>query len=361
MKHFSSMFSFKQALISLILLVLFCMTGKAQTKVWNDVVSGYTNTNGILKVTRVAMYGDRTELSLHVNFVKGQWIAIAPNTIIKADGKDYVVKEATVLTLGERFTLPEDTLNFMLTFEPVPAQTEKFDLDEPGGWCVMNIRDASLQPKGIIDTYWRNEATGDWFIGFAKEQVVYQNQVWDVVSQTEKKGGYELTLNNGKTIKVGKMKKGLRTIVVDGGQPVTCSPITTATLPDYPVKDTRKGFVDNGYNQTDSVTIIGWLKDMPEQAWQTGKEFSVAYEDIITNKEENAYTKMDSIGRFTMKMPLLNTSEVFIDWRRSTVNAFLEPGKTYFFLYDFVTGQKLWMGDDVRASASPPYTICICP
>ena len=342
------MFSFKQALISLILLVLFCMTGKAQTKVWNDVVSGYTNTNGILKVTRVAMYGDRTELSLHVNFVKGQWIAIAPNTIIKADGKDYVVKEATVLTLGERFTLPEDTLNFMLTFEPVPAQTEKFDLDEPGGWCVMNIRDASLQPKGIIDTYWRNEATGDWFIGFAKEQVVYQNQVWDVVSQTEKKGGYELTLNNGKTIKVGKMKKGLRTIVVDGGQPVTCSPITTATLPDYPVKDTRKGFVDNGYNQTDSVTIIGWLKDMPEQAWQTGKEFSVAYEDIITNKEENAYTKMDSIGRFTMKMPLLNTSEVFIDWRRSTVNAFLEPGKTYFFLYDFVTGQKLWMGDDVR-------------
>lgn len=338
---------FKSAFLTLILLALFCMASQAQTKVWNDIVSGYANTPYVT-VTRVAMYGDRTELSLHIDFVKGQWIAIAPNTVVKAAGKEYMVKEATVLTLGEQYTLPEDTLNFMLTFEPVPATTTALDLVEPGGWCVMNIRNAGLLPEGITDTYWRDEATGDWLIGFAPHHVILDNHVWDIANQKEKKGGYELTLDNGKTIKVGKMKKGLRTIAIDEGKPVTCSPITTTTLPDYPVKDTRRGFIDNGYNATDSVTIVGWLKDIPEQAWQKGKEFEVAYEDIITNKEENAYTKMDSLGRFTMKMPLFNSSEVFIDWGRSTVNAFLEPGKTYFFLYDFITGQKLWMGDDVR-------------
>ena len=359
-KHF-----FKPTLLAVILFVLSCLTGQAQTKVWANIVAGYANTP-VVKVTRVAMYEDRTELSMFIDLVKGRWIAISPNTVLKTEGKEYVVKKATVLTLGERFTMPEDTLNFVLTFDPVSSKTEKLDLVDPGGWCVMNIRDASLLPQGIIDTYWRDEATGDWLIGFAKDNVVYQNKVWDIVDVKEKKDAYTLTLLfnnmtgakcafhskdfslNAKVIKVGKMKKGLRTITIDDGKPVTCSPITTATMPDYPVKDTRKGFVDNGYNHTDSVTIVGWLKDMPDQAWQAGKEFKVSYEDIITNKEENAYTKMDSLGRFTLKIALLNTSEVFIDWGRTTVNAFLEPGKTYFFLYDFKTGQKLWMGDDVR-------------
>ena len=87
---------------------------------------------------------------------------------------------------------------------------------------------------------------------------------------------------------------------------------------------------------------------MPDAVRQQNHEFSIDFEDILTNKQETTYAKMDSLGRFTFKMPLFNTSEVFIDWGRTYVNAFLEPGKTYFFLSDFVTGQKLWMGDDVR-------------
>ena len=106
------------------------------------------------------MYGDRTELTLHIDFVKGQWIRIAKNTTVKADGKDYAVKSATVFKLGEQYTMHEDTLNFVLTFEPVPATTEKLDLVEPGGWCVMNIRRADWLPEGIANTYWRDEATG---------------------------------------------------------------------------------------------------------------------------------------------------------------------------------------------------------
>lgn len=43
-------------------------------------------------------------------------------------------------------------------------------------------------------------------------------------------------------------------------------------------------------------------------------------------------------------MPLLNTTEVFLDWGRTTVAAVLEPGETYFFIYDFHTGQQMFMG-----------------
>ncbi len=336
----------KQSVIT-ILFVLVSMTGRAQTVVWDEVVTGYVNQSGV-SVTKVALNDNRTELTLHVSLVKGAWITIAPNTVLKTDGKDFALQSATVLTPGEQYTLTDDTVNFVLTFEPMPVTTKRFDFVEPGGWHLLNIRNANDLSEGITDTYWRNEATGDWLIGFAEKHVVYQNKVWDIVRRTEKKDAYTLTLDDGTIVKIGKMKKGLRTIAIGNGEPVVCSPITGAVMPDYPTKDLRTGFVDNGYAPTDSVTIIGWLKDMPPQAWRNGREFAVAYEDIISERQENAYTVMDSLGRFSFKMSLLNSTEVFIDWGRSTVQTFLEPGKTYFFLNDFKTGQRLWMGDDVR-------------
>ena len=98
-KHF-----FKPTLLAVILFVLSCLTGQAQTKVWANIVAGYANTP-VVKVTRVAMYEDRTELSMFIDLVKGRWIAISPNTVLKTEGKEYVVKK-------ERF-LQSDLFSFM--------------------------------------------------------------------------------------------------------------------------------------------------------------------------------------------------------------------------------------------------------
>ena len=200
----------------------------------------------------------------------------------------------------------------------------------------------------IADTYWRNEATGEWFIGFAAKHVIYNNKVWDIANQTENMGVYTLTLNNSTIIKVGKLKNDMRRIAIGSEEPVTCSPITTAVLPDYPTKDLRKGFVDNNYQIGDSATLIGWMKDMPNQGWKFGREFGVDFESIFARQQVSTYTKMDSLGRFSLKIPLINSSQVFIDWRRSRLSSVMEPGKTYFLLCDFKTGQRLFMGNDAR-------------
>ena len=209
-------------------------------------------------------------------------------------------------------------------------------------------QEIKTQGETIADTYWRNEATGDWFIGFAQNHVVYDNRVWDITAQTENKDTYTLTLDNGTVIKVGKYKKGLRLIAIDGEKPVCCSLIVTASLPDYPIKDQRKGFVDNNYQMGDSAILIGWMKDMPEQMWKHGREFGVGIESIFARQQIYTYAKMDSMGRFSLKIPLFNSSQVFIDWDRSRLSSVMEPGKTYFLLCDFKTGQRLFMGDDVR-------------
>ena len=329
------------------LLALVVLVGQAQTKVWNDVVTSYSNAT-IVKVTQVAFYNDRTELSFHINYRAGSWIRINEKSFLQADGKQYAIKDATVLKLGEQYTLPTDMLDFVLIFEPVPQDVQSVYFVEPNGWQIGNIRSASILPQGLVDTYWRNDATGDWLIGIAPEHVIYKNKIYDIVSRKEEKDAYTLTLDDETTIKVSKYKKGVRTFTIGNEKPVACSPITTASLPDYPTKDTRTGFVDNGFRTGDSVTIIGWLKNMPPGVREQNPEFTVNYENNLTGNQESAYTKMDSLGRFTLKMPLQNTSEVYIDWQRSFVGAVLEPGKTYFLLHDFWTGQKLWMGDDVR-------------
>ena len=57
---------------------------------------------------------------------------------------------------------------------------------------------------------------------------------------------------------------------------------------------------------------------------------------------------MDSLGRFSIKIPLLNTSEVLMDWNITFLRNVLEPGETYFLLYDLEKGHKLFMGSNVR-------------
>ena len=158
------------------------------------------------------------------------------------------------------------------------------------------------------------------------------------------KDTYTFELAGGPVIKVGKLKKGKRSITIGNAKPIVCTPITTATLPDYPTKDLRKGFVDNGYIN-DSVTIIGWMKDMPQQQ---GNEFEVRYINLLKEETQRISAKVDAQGRFTLRFPLLNSTRVSFFMGRSYLSTFLEPGKSYFYLCDFKMGQKLFMGDDVR-------------
>ena len=213
---------------------------------------------------------------------------------------------------------------------------------------AVQAKEIKPQDETIADTYWRNEATGDWFIGFAPKHVIYNNKVWNIATQTEKDGSYMLKLDNGTVIKVSKFNNNLRSINIGNEKPVSCTPITTTALPDYPTKNQRNGFVDNNYQIGDSAILIGWMKDMPQDGWNYGREFGVGIENIFARQEITTYAKMDSLGRFSLKIPLINSSQVFIDWNRSRLSSVMEPGKTYFLLCDFKTGQRLFMGDDVR-------------
>ena len=352
MKSMKTIKTFLITILFLIGTIGFAQTDEKPVARWNEVITGYSKHASVINIKEVKMYSDRTELSVQVNYTPGYWIRVQNNLYLQSGANKYKVKDATVLTLGEQFWMPESgTVDFVLTFEPLPADCSSFDFIEPDGWIIKNVRESDKLQAGISDTYWRNESTGDWLIGFTPECVIYDGKFWDILSQTDSKDCYSiLAINNGISlnIEVGKLRKGVRSIRVDRAQPITCSPITTEVLPDYPHKDMRKGIKDNGYREGDFVTFTGWLKDMPAELYEKSTEFDISYVNILTDEDEKVYAPMDSLGRFTITMPLVNSTEVFLDWGRTTISTLLEPGETYLFLYDFSTDQKIFMGSDVR-------------
>ena len=144
---------------------------------------------------------------------------------------------------------------------------------------------------------------------------------------------------------VGKDKKGKRTIQI-GDRKASYSMITSRFMPDYPQKDTRTDFVDTDY-KADTVTVVGWIKDMPDK-YKGEKTFEFGYNNLFTGDQESVYADLDEQGRFKVSFPLLNSTEFFCDWSRCFMRTMLEPGKTYFLLYDFKEGRRYFMGDDCR-------------
>ena len=79
-------------LLSTLLLTLVCLIGAAQkVNTWNEVVTGFTNVR-ILKVTKVTLYADRTEVALHLDFRAGQWMSVAKETYLQAGDKQYSIR-----------------------------------------------------------------------------------------------------------------------------------------------------------------------------------------------------------------------------------------------------------------------------
>lgn len=132
------------------------------------------------------------------------------------------------------------------------------------------------------------------------------------------------------------------------GKKAEYSLITTSILPDYPQKDETTSLKDT-HNKPDTAIVVGWLRNMPKEFWDRGQEYSVQYYDLFsTFKEVSNCSKLDSLGRFEIKVPLINSTEVFMDWKHTYINTVLEPGETYYLLYDFKSGHAIFMGKNCR-------------
>lgn len=198
-----------------------------------------------------------------------------------------------------------------------------------------------------IPSSWRSEQNGEWIISFFENNVIYGNEFWNYQKDTFPK---VVTISHDGVVLMVEIKPldQNRYEITVGENNYICQQITENTLPDYPTKDLRAALKDNHYQNGDSVTIIGWLKDMPVRLKEKDNQFSVQYRNILTETNETFVADMDSIGRFHLKFPLVNTSQFFVDWGRCNLVLPLESGENYFLLVDFKDNKRLIMGHDAR-------------
>ena len=344
------------------MLAFVAMTGQAKEVVWDQPTIEYGTSNGdgffnlALDVTKVELKDNET-----VVYITAQqrsdypdfWFRFAEDTYLKVGEQRFTVTSADGIELGKQEQSHKDGKRDMaFHFPPLPKDTKAFDFiegDGQGAFQIKGIKPVEERWKQIFPSYWRNDQ-GDWKIAFFEDCAIYDCKFWDYkqCNVNQKTGEAEIVMTNGNEalkVVIGKDKKGQRQIQI-GSEKKVYSMITGRFLPDYPTKDTREGFVDTGYKE-DTVTVIGWIKDMPEHYKQL-KTFDFGYTDLFTDKQQSVSADLDEQGRFTVKIPIANSTGFYIDWRRCFIRTMFEPGKTYFMLYDFKEGRRFVMGEDCR-------------
>ncbi|MBP5713731.1 MAG: redoxin domain-containing protein [Prevotella sp.] len=352
----------KKLLLSTVMLAFVAMTGQAKEVVWDQPTIEYGTSNGdgffnlALDVTKVELKDNET-----VVYITAQqrsdypdfWFRFAEDTYLKVGEQRFTVTSADGIELGKQEQSHKDGKRDMaFHFPPLPKDTKAFDFiegDGQGAFQIKGIKPVEERWKQIFPSYWRNDQ-GDWKIAFFEDCAIYDCKFWDYkqCNVNQKTGEAEIVMTNGNEalkVVIGKDKKGQRQIQI-GSEKKVYSMITGRFLPDYPTKDTREGFVDTGYKE-DTVTVIGWIKDMPEHYKQL-KTFDFGYTDLFTDKQQSVSADLDEQGRFTVKIPIANSTGFYIDWRRCFIRTMFEPGKTYFMLYDFKEGRRFVMGEDCR-------------
>ena len=210
------------------------------------------------------------------------------------------------------------------------------------GWAQSNL-------GTLAETMWRNEQTGDWDIGFTEKYAIYDCRLWEYSDVKQKDDKFEVTLtNNGESAKViiSKDKKGKRQMTINGKKQ-SYSLITTETLPNYPTKDLTP-FKDNGYQAGDTVTFVGWLKDLPKEVLDRNRKYVITLYSIFTREATEYSGDIDDEGHFIVKVPVENSQQADLDWGRTSIVTVLEPGETYFLLIDGAHQKRLMMGHNAR-------------
>lgn len=342
----------KRVLMAMFVALLSLTTWAAQKNVvWEKPLTAFNRITTRLSISRVEFCDTATVLTFHFEFPAGQEIGFTSETMLQADGKDYKVKGIKDYALNAGITIPQSgEMDLDMVFTPLPKDVKSITFNMPGAFTINDIRDRNAKKEDLADTYWRNDKTGDWLIGFSKDKVIYDSRVWNITARNEDKFGEAIIAKDGADqllVDVLKEKKGQRRILINNTL-AECSRITSSYLPDYPTKDVTAKLADNGYRMGDSITIIGWYKDMPQEIRDLSGEFEAGCADIFTDNEKMYSAKIDSLGFFTLRMPVENTQMLYCDWSRSNVMFLAEPGETYFLLKDFAEDKTLVMGRNVR-------------
>lgn len=229
----------KRIIIVLVAMLSMMSVCAKKTVVWEKPLSEYNRITQSLSISKVEFCDTATVLTFHLNFPGGQQIGFSNETMLQADGKDYKIKGIRDYAINAGITVPQSgEMDLDMIFNPLPKDVKSITFNMPGAFTINDIRDRNAKKEDLADTYWRNDKTGDWLIGFSKDMVIYDSRVWNITARNKDKHGEAIIAKDGADqllVDVLWEKKGQRRILINNTL-ADCSRITSSYLPDYLTK-----------------------------------------------------------------------------------------------------------------------------
>jgi len=188
---------------------------------------------------------------------------------------------------------------------------------------------------------WINDATNVWHYGFFEDFAIYNQKIYPYRSIEKNGKSYKITLiddKKEKNIQFTAKNDSVAQLVDDKGTNIVY--LLKKEFKSNKTGDTS-AFKDSHFAKVDTAIITGYLRNPVNN-----KPFSVGFTDHLKDEQVNYYGDLDSNGFFTVKIPLLNTTQVFLDWERNGTIDVIEPGEHYFFYEDANTQVRSAMGDN---------------
>ncbi|MDO5571731.1 MAG: TlpA disulfide reductase family protein [Bacteroidales bacterium] len=217
-------------------------------------------------------------------------------------------------------------LIFALTYVDAKDNTSKNDIDKSKIQRILG--------------QWSDKSSNEWKYGFFENFVVCDNEFWEY-------DNVKIKANKG-TIKIknGKKSKSIDLLFLSNGDSIcqisaekgSKSDFIKRKLPVLPSKSDSRNFAADSY-KIDSATVSGVLTNRI-----TNDDVEVCVNGFIKNETFKA--KIDSLGRFSIRIPLFGISNITIDWKNSRIKDVIEPNENYFIYKDWKTEVAWIMGQN---------------
>lgn len=206
-------------------------------------------------------------------------------------------------------------------------------------YCSSSETTCSI-PNNYIGN-WINDSNNHWEYGFYENFAIVNCDFWDYHSiNTDSNGHVHLELTKqDNMLKTQLVRTSTNQIMIkqeDNDTPTLFSQIKMACF-DYSSKDTTP-FLSPAFIP-DSATIIGYYKDLNIGMKKFlsrffPSPFEVSVYDFLQGEEVKYHTDIDRQGRFRITFPVMNTQELYVDWKRTRIRAVVEPGDSLFLFVD---------------------------
>ncbi|MGV3586799.1 MAG: TlpA family protein disulfide reductase [Adhaeribacter sp.] len=203
-------------------------------------------------------------------------------------------------------------------------------------------------PQAAIGN-WLDESN-TWQYSFYEDFAIYNSDFWEYEQISIKRNQVEISLKKGPEILnlvlvLPKKRDGFLSISRNQERSTTFKLKKPGFLP-YPNAE-QKSFKDSSFHP-DSVTITGYYRNLKKFTLEAAENqdkgpFSVFVPHYIMGEEIEYLVDFDSLGRFKIKVPVLNTQTIILDKGKLHQPIVVTPGESIFLfadLADYILDEK---------------------